>query len=668
MTSASTIDDKTAAAVRRALSAASSGRIAEACSIGEQALAAGGDPTTLHAMLGMFRSQVGDFGRAIEHLEPAFRARPADVRIANNLASALAHEKRYDDALNILTEELAAGDSSLQLLRLRGFLSQTLEQFTTAVDAYQRVVTADPADWESWNNLGNARRSAGDFGGSVEALRRAVSINPESAPVQLNLGTALVSAGEFDEAEKQLRRMTEAFPADAKPLRELHRLYKLQAREEDALAALDQAVEREAGDLDLWLALGSHRLSMLKHRAAEEAYAEVVRRDPSNSLGNLGLAVVFELTNRLDEMSSLVGEAEARGVEADALNFIRAFDHRRCKRYEEGLEALRKVPTELESARRAHLLGQLEDGAGHYDAAFAAFERMNEIQREDESLPEERAAAYRSNVRRQFETVTLEWVSACRPAQLDDRRPPVFLVGFPRSGTTLLDTFLMGHPSVQVFEEEPMLRQAQQHLDFEALQTASDEAIRAARDAYFEAAASIAPFDPGKLIVDKNPLGMNALPLIHRLFPGAKIILALRHPCDVVLSCFTTNFKLNDAMANFLRLDTTTELYDLSFNYFERARQLFDLPVHTIVYENVVEDRDRELRSLFEFLGLEWDERVLDHQATARERGHIKTASYSQVVEPIYKRSAGRWRNYRNRLEPIFPTLLPWIQKFGYET
>ena len=87
---------------------------------------------------------------------------------------------------------------------------------------------------------------------------------------------------------------------------------------------------------------------------------------------------------------------------------------------------------------------------------------------------------------------------------------------------------------------------------------------------------------PGKLLVDKNPLSLNALPLINRLFPDAKIILALRHPCDVVLSCYITwNFKLNDAMSNFLRLDTAAELYDLSFSYFEKARELIGLPVHS---------------------------------------------------------------------------------------
>jgi hypothetical protein len=119
-------------------------------------------------------------------------------------------------------------------------------------------------------------------------------------------------------------------------------------------------------------------------------------------------------------------------------------------------------------------------------------------------------------------------------------------------------------------------------------------------------------------------------------------------------------------MASFLHLDTAAELYDLSFGLFEKARELLNPAVHVLTYEKLVEDRDAALRPLLEFLGLGWDDAVLDHESTARARGHIKTASYAQVVEPIYKRSAGRWQNYRRHLEPVLPVLEPWVAKFGY--
>jgi hypothetical protein len=224
----------------------------------------------------------------------------------------------------------------------------------------------------------------------------------------------------------------------------------------------------------------------------------------------------------------------------------------------------------------------------------------------------------------------------------------------------------MGHEGIEVLEEEPTLLKASKILPFENLATASDDQIRAAREEYFRVAGLHVPLAPGKLLVDKNPLSLNALPVIRRLFPDSKIILALRHPCDVVLSCYTTNFKLNDGMSNFLRLDTTAELYDLSFRFFEKARDLVGLPVHTVVYEKVVEDRERELRSLLGFLDLNWSDDVLDHESTALNRGRIKTASYAQVAQPIYDRSAGRWHNYRGHLEPVLPVLEPWVAKFGY--
>ena len=133
-----------------------------------------------------------------------------------------------------------------------------------------------------------------------------------------------------------------------------------------------------------------------------------------------------------------------------------------------------------------------------------------------------------------------------------------------------------------------------------------------------------------------------------------------------MFSCYATNFKLNDGMSNFLGLDTAAELYDLSFSYFEKAQGLLGLPVHNVVYENVVGDRESELRSLLDFLGLEWSDDVLDHESTALSRGRIKTASYAQVAQPIYSQAAGRWTNFRKHLEPVLPVLEPWVAKFGY--
>ena len=208
MSAVSTLDDQTASAIRQALSAAAAGRLADACSIGEQALEAGGEPAALHAMLGALRTRRGDLEGAIRHLAKAHELRPQDILIAKNLATALAQIGRHREALDVLPEALAKQDPSLHLLRLRGFLAQSLADFESAVKAYERVVSSAPNDWESWNNLGNARRALDDHLGSLEASTRAVELNPSSGPVRLNYATSLEYAGKVEEAEQELRRMS----------------------------------------------------------------------------------------------------------------------------------------------------------------------------------------------------------------------------------------------------------------------------------------------------------------------------------------------------------------------------------------------------------------------------------------------------------------------------
>lgn len=669
MSTETTLDPGTATAIQKALAAAMGGRLSDARRIGETALGAGGNVAALNALLGTFCLRNGEYEAAVRHLNIARAERADDAVIAVNLGTALVQLGSYAEALEAIPEELANRDASLRLLRIRAFCAQSVEDYPPAISAYKRVVTAEPSDWESWNNLGNSLRCIGDLDAAVAALRRAAELAPDAAPVRLNYANALLKAGQASDGEKELRALASDFPDDWHPLRDLHLHLRSQSREEEALEAIEEASKRNPEDLELLLAVASQRLLLVDNRGAEEAYREVVRRDPHNVKGNLGLAVTFELSNRLEDLSAFVTEVEGRGVDVHTVNFIRAFDHRRAKRFLDGLEAMADVPSDVESARHAQLLGQLHDGAGNYDEAFSAFSRMNEIQKDNPSLPEQRAAAFRELVSQKFEATTPAWARKWRTKSFDDgRASPAFLVGFPRSGTTLLDTILMGHSQIEVLEEEPTLhRSAELLADYENLPDAPDELISKARRLYFDEVAKRTPMAPGKLIIDKNPLSMLAVPLIRRILPTAKIILAVRHPCDVVLSCYTTSFKLNEGMSNFLSLDTTAEFYDLCFSYFERAIKLLPVAAHTVVYENVVANREQELRSLIGFLELDWEEQVMDHQKAARERGEIKTASYAQVSEPIYDRSSGRWRHYRKHLKPVLPVLKPWIEKFGFE-
>lgn len=667
-TSAAELDPATVAAIRNALASAQQGRIEDACATAERALADGGNAVALNAMLGMLRGQVGDQKGAIRHLEIAHRARPGDVRIATNLASALVAEGDSSRALDVAAPELAFSDPTQQLARLRGYIAQLLEDPAVAIEAYEHVVRAVSDDWESWNNLGNARLTAGHSQEGIAALRRSAELNPDALLTRLNLARALRHSGELDEAEQLLRAAADRFPRDSQPLIDLHDLLKVQGRsDEEVLKVLESAIGRDPENVELQLGLARQHTLLLQMERAEQAYRTAIALDPANSEAFVGLATVYEHSQPAD-IERLVAEAEGHSLDSGTLNLLRAFAHRRAKRYSEGLVALEQVPEDLAPSWREDLLGQFYESLGNYDAAFAAFTQMNEIQIEDPSQPLFRAAQLRADIEQQLKRTTAEWIESWKaPPIALDRESPTFLVGFPRSGTTLLDTMLMGHPDVAVMEEQPALTNAGEVFGgFDRLAELDELEVRRAQENYFEKASAFASLRPGIHLVDKSPLHLNSVPLIYRLFPKARFILALRHPADVILSCFVNNFRLNTPMSNFVRLDTAAEFYDLTFRNWERARALLPFEVHTVVYEDLIDNPETELRRLAGALELQWCDEMLDHRKTAAGRGVIATASYAQVTEPIYRSSIGRWERYRKHLEPILPVLAPWAEKFGY--
>ena len=566
---------------------------------------------------------------------------------------------------------MVAGDQSGALRRLRGFAAQMSGDLPASISDFEAVVADHPEDWETWNNLGNARLNSGDTDGAVLAFRRAAELNPAAAPTRLNLARALRDSNKLDEAKSVLRAMTFDFPSDANPLIDLYHILRATGRydaETEAEDALASASDRDPANVELLLELGAHRRGNRNFAKAEGAYRRVLDLEPANGEAFVGLAHILE-HYRPSDLEDLAAEAEKAKVDADQLSLIKAFVARRTKDYDQGLAALSTIPNDFEAPIRWDLAGQMYDALGRYEEAFEAFSRMNQAHVADQTEPLRRAAELRDALRIQLDCTTAKWRDGWRASPLIAARPaPVFLAGFPRSGTTLLDTMLMGHPDVEVMEEPPIFR----HLDaefggFDALADLDDGAVRRMQERYFEIARDHAELRDGSLLVDKSPLYLQRVPQILRLFPDARFILALRHPADAVLSCFVSNFRLNSSMSNFLELDTAGQFYDLTFRMWERANSVFQMTVHTVVYEQMIEDPEASLRPVIEGLGLHWDPGVIDHQQTARARGVIPTASYAQVTQPLYRKSAGRWQHYRKHLEPILPMLEPWIEKFGYE-
>lgn len=671
MSSQPMIDDRTAGIVRSAMAEARAGRVAEAFDIAEKGMAEGGDEGVLSAMLGAIHCQTGNFGAAVEPLSKAAKLRPEDPSIRFELVGALLRTEQYGEAVAILSDDVVDADSTMNFLRQRAFAAHMDGQLDLALADYRRFLAANKEDWESWNNLGNAYLIAGDLESAIESLRNSASINPRAAPTRLNLAQSLRDFGDLAGAETELRSMARDFPSDEKPLVDLYHVLRALGRpQSDLEEALEEASRRDPGNIELLIELGDLQTQYLAYEKSEKTYRRILSQSPSNSAAYLGLARTLE-HHRAKDLPGLVSEAEAASIEDEnRLNLIRAMGARRTKKYEEGLAALAGIPEEVEGELRWHLAGEMLEALGRYDEAFTAFAAMNRYHALDPSDPLSRASQHRRMLHDQLDRTTADWRQSWKTPAVASKRPaPVFLVGFPRSGTTLLDTMLMGHPDIAVLEEQQVLRAIGLGTDaFERISDLAENDVRQLQDRYFELAAQKADLSGNSLLIDKAPLSLHLVPQIVRLFPDARFILALRHPADAVFGCFKASFRLNNSMSNFLSLETAAEFYDLTFQMWERALGLFSPEVHTVRYEELVQDPEAILRPVVKGFGLDWNDRILDHQKTARNRGLVATASYAQVTEPIFRHAAGRWRHYQKHLDPILPVLEPWIAKFGYSS
>ncbi len=246
----------------------------------------------------------------------------------------------------------------------------------------------------------------------------------------------------------------------------------------------------------------------------------------------------------------------------------------------------------------------------------------------------------------------------------------VFLVGFPRSGTTLLDTILRTHSKITVLEEKPYLLEARHDFflkhnnDLNSLLDISESEIVKIRDNYFNKFRKQIS-DEENIIIDKLPLSIIEIGFIKSIFPNSKFILALRHPCDVVLSCYFSYFSINEAMINFLNWEHTIDFYNNVFNLFEFYENELKFDYFSIKYEDLIADFEKNITHLLRFIGLKYENNLKNFNLTAKKRDKISTPSYSQVINPLYSTSIGRWKNF-SKNKNAEANLIKWINKFNY--
>lgn len=589
-------------------------------------------PALALAGLAAMRIQMPE--RAIPHLRAHVKLAPTDSAARLNLATALVQLEKNEEALTIV-----AGAKNAPLARLEGFLYQQKSDLVRAGAAYERAIKDDPQDYQSWNNLANVRADSGDVDGAIAAFEQAITFEPETVELYINLAQVLAKADRQAPRLVVMRDAAEKEPGNPAVLTELG--LALGANDE-----MDEAVDTLKAAVDVYANQGDRQL-----------------RD-----AHLELGVVLETLNRIDELEQLVERCNALGMKEAELAFLKAWLFRRQGDFEAASAFVDQIPDTVSPARTAKLRGDIADRLGNFEEAFAQYGRMNEAVM-GESPPLGSAGTYRDRVEKETTFWGAKNLSKLTPASAPDEGiDPIFLVGFPRSGTTLLDTMLMGNPHLHVMEEKQVLTTTTGKNDPEALAAMGVSEIAEMRDQYFKIARELVPGGEGKRLVDKHPLLMARIPEIYALFPNAQIILAERHPYDVVLSCFMANFQLNSAMRSFTSLEEAAYTYDAVFKSWEHTTGNLPVAVHSVRYERLVADAAAEMKPLISWLGLEWHDAILDTVETARERGRIRTASYSQVTEPVYTRASGRWERYRNQLQDVIPILAPWAEKMGYPT
>lgn len=592
-------------------------------------------------------------------------------------------------------------------------LSQALQlhqagQLEEARRAYETLLGSDPENADVSHLLGLVMFQQGDPESACERISKAVMLRPDDPVIQNNFGEVLRAMGREEEAAKQYQRALELRADYPEPHNNLAVIMTAQGHLGEARRHCEQALALRPEYADAWYNLGLTWQSEGNWPRAAECYERCIDLggafpDVFNNLalcrqqGNdwdtakafyrraLELDPVFvPALNNLAELCEKTGDLEeSASFNAHALNAAPEDPHAglvasRLLLRKDDVEgavarlraiAAQEITPELEQGVQFEL-GQMLDRTGDWAGAVEALTRAHELQAVDPRYPDARPERFLDRIARYREAADqLVW----KPRD-PVRDAPVFLVGFPRSGTTLLDQVLDSHPALRVMEERPCLEAVQETLETVAgtfplsLNGLSAEQQRDLRGHYFEQARHFAEPGDGVTLVDKYPLNILRVPLIQHLFPGAKIIVSLRHPCDVALSCFMQQFVPNDAMANLHSFESAARAYAAVMDLWESWRSRLDPEVHEVRYEDLVGNFEVTATTCLEFLGLEWTESVRDFAEHARGRERIGTPSYRQVTRPLYAGAVGRWKNYRPFFDDAQETLEPWIRRYGYST
>ena len=544
-------------------------------------------------------------------------------------------------------------------------ISQPVQSATEEAQLRARV-QSNPSDHVAWHALGLLAFNNGNTSLAIQCIEAAIALNAKTALYQRNIGEIYRRFGDLAKAAKAGRQAVKLAPRDLDALYNLGLVHTDLHDYTKAIQCYRKALKINPRHGLSWNNLGSALEQQGEKLAALEAYEQAIAINSQHAEAQNNAGAIFSEQGRLDQARACFQAAiDAKPDFVEAHYNLSSF-----KTYKEDdphLGMLERVYAQRHSLsdhariRYVFALGKALDDTGDYDRAFSAYDEGNRLQHALLPLDERRADALLAQIMRvfnkQFFAERQSW-----QGMTDPERTPIFIVGMPRSGTTLLEQILCSHPSVYGAGELVDLNAA----IFKVTSLFSGELFNDDRDTLSEAQMKSLGADyldrvwqrspESRFITDKMPANFFYLGFIHLALPGAKIIHAMRDPMDSCFSCFSRLF--NDTMEFAYDQGTLGRYYSRYITLMNHWQQV--LPPGTILdlpYEHLVADTENQARRVLEFVGLPWDAACLNFHKNTRL---VKTASVAQVRKPIYNSSVGRWKNFVGHLQPLLTIVKPF--------
>lgn len=613
--------------------------------------------------------------KEISYLQEALKIAPKFCLALNNFGLALKREQRFDEAISQFEKSIASNPEYVDPLINLGNLYLEINESLMAIECYEKVLALNPHSSTVLSNLATAHKKLGNFAEATLKFRQALAINKNNYEALFNFGNLYSEQSDHQNAIECYTQALKLNPNYIDAYINLGVSQKLSGDTASSIQTLQSAFKLEPNNVFINSNLGAAHFELHDTNEAEKWYLNALKLSPNHTEVICNLCELYETTNNISKLRHFLTQNAAHHNEQDSnILLYRAILETREKTFERAYEYFSQVdPSDLNLARKIlfyYSFAKVCDRLQSYNKAADLFKKANEVaalnKSFDKNIKENYSSMLANNLRiesqRQFHTLS--------EMQYHNDATPIFLIGFPRSGTTLLDTCLRSHSKIAVIEEQPLFENAIAKASLNSLSISHDQKDILAKKnqaaQHYLDSIKIAA-DQNKLIVDKLPLNIVYLPQILDVFPKAKIVFALRHPLDCILSCWMQNFKLNAAMMHMLELDDIVSLYEMSMDILINCLERREVSFHTVKYENIVGDMKQECTKLLTFLSQEWEDQILNFNETALKRSKINTPSYSQVSQPIYRDALQRWTHYSFILSPYKQRIQPYCDQFQYE-